>query len=426
MQVVIQCRLVGVVRAVHLVELGDAGLVHHSGVGQDGTHHVVLGELIVLGHLDAAQHVGDAGDTQPAHLLDVLIGHTQLVLHILLTLGGVEQAQQALAVLVVDGDGHIGVLHVVDPGDVLVADTLDAVAAEAVVQNGGALQCLTHGQLQVGIALLQQITGGHGAGGAGGEAGAGKVLTGLLHSLEQLGQRVAGDIVVPQGVAHLGELVEDHHGGIALQLPGLVEDLLDVGLAAGGGDDLTGDGLQPVKALLGHILGQDGHGLAGQQLGIEGAAAAVVAGGGPHGVVIGGVELAGHQTGGQAAEGCAHLMAAGGEPLAGHGDDAAGHAGQLAGDLHIVGDLLEQAAALLGLVVPGNAEQVDGVHVPQTGTAQLSLDLLGDQIGILHLCNGRDNDVVLLGLLDIVLQTYFVDGQIDHFFFSSCCLFASM
>jgi len=143
-------------------------------------------------------------------------------------------------------------------------------------------------------------------------------------------------------------------------------------------------------------------------------------------VVIGGIELTGHQTGSQAAEGSAHLMAAGGEPLAGHGHDAAGHAGQLAGDLHIVGDLLEQAAALLGLVVPGNTEQVNGVHVPQAGVAQLGLDLLGDQVGILHLRDGGDDDVVLLGLLDIMLQADFVDGQIDHFFFSSCCLFASM
>ena len=278
----------------------------------------------------------------------------------------------------------------------------------------------------MGIALLQQIAGGHGAGGAGGKAGAGKALAGLLDGLEQVGQRVAGDVVVPQGVAHLGELVEDHHGGILLQLPRLVEDLLDVGLAAGGGDDLTGDGLQPVKALLGHILGQNGHGLAGQQLGVERAAAAVVAGGGPHGLVPVHVELAGHQTGGQAAEGGAHLMAAGGEPLAGHGHDAAGYAGQLAGDLHIVGDLLEQAAALLGLVVPGNTEQVDGIHVPQAGMAQLGLDLLGDQVGVLHLRDGGDDDVVLLGLLDIMLQANLVDGQIDHFFFSSCCLFASM
>ena len=58
------------------------------------------------------------------------------------------------------------------------------------------------------------------------------------------------------------------------------------------------------------------------------SAAAVVTGGGPHGVMIGGVELTGHQAGSQAAEGSAHLVAAGGEPLAGHGNDAAGHAGR--------------------------------------------------------------------------------------------------
>ena len=43
----------------------------------------------------------------------------------------VEKAQQTLGILVVDGDGHVSVLHVVDPGDVLVADALNAVAAEA-------------------------------------------------------------------------------------------------------------------------------------------------------------------------------------------------------------------------------------------------------------------------------------------------------
>ena len=136
-------------------------------------------------------------------------------------------------------------------------------------------------------------------------------------------------------------------------------------------------------------------------------------------MVIGGVELTGDQAGSQAAEGGAHLMAAGGEPLAGHGDDAAGHAGELAGDLHIVGNRLEQAALLLGLVVPGDAEQVHGVHVPQSGVAELGLDLLGDQVGVLHLGDGGDNDVVLLSLLDIVLQAGLVDGQIDHVFFSS-------
>ena len=130
-------------------------------------------------------------------------------------------------------------------------------------------------------------------------------------------------------------------------------------------------------------------------------------------MVIGGIELTGHQAGSQAAEGGAHLVAAGGEPLTGHGNDAAGHAGELAGDLHIVGDRLEQTAGLLCLVVPGNAEQVDGIHIPQTGVAQLGLDLLGDQVGVLHLGDGGDDDVVLLGLLDVMRQTDFVDGQID-------------
>jgi hypothetical protein len=162
-------------------------------------------------------------------------------------------------------------------------------------------------------------------------------VAGALDGLEHVGQGVAGDIVVPQGVAHLGKLVEDHVLGILLELPGLVEDLLDVGLAARGGDDLPAMVLSQSKRSLDISCGQDGHGVAGQQLGVEGAAAAVVAGGGPDGLVIGGVELAGDQTGGQAAEGGAHLVAAGGEPLAHHGDDAAGHAGEGGGKFDIVG-----------------------------------------------------------------------------------------
>ena len=203
------------------------------------------------------------------------------------------------------------------------------------------------------------------------------------------------------------------HAGVFFELPGLVEDLLDVGLAAGGGDNLTRDGLEPVKALLGHILRQDGDGVAGQQLGVEGAAAAVVAGGGPYGVMIGGVELAGHKTRGQAAEGRADLVAAGGEPLAGHREDAAGHAGQLGRDLDIVGDLLVQPAELLRLVVPGNPEQVERIHIPQADVRELRLDRFGDQIGVLHLGDGRDDDVVLLGLLDVVRKAGLVDGKID-------------
>ena len=144
MQSVIRSGLMCVVCAVHLIQLLNAGLIHYGGVGKHSAYHVILGELIVLGHLNAAQHVGNAGDAQPAHLLHLLVAHAQLVLHVGLALCGVEQAQQTLGILIVDGNGHVGILHVVDPGDVLVADALDAVAAEAVIQNGGALQSLAH------------------------------------------------------------------------------------------------------------------------------------------------------------------------------------------------------------------------------------------------------------------------------------------
>ena len=135
-KVVVEAGLLGVVRAVHLVELLDAGLVHHGRVGQDGADNVVLAQLIVLGHLDAAEDICNAGDTEPRELFDKLVGELQLFLEILLPLGRIEEAQQALGILVVDGDGHVGVLDVVDPRNVLVADALDAVAAETVVENG--------------------------------------------------------------------------------------------------------------------------------------------------------------------------------------------------------------------------------------------------------------------------------------------------
>ena len=296
----------------------------------------------------------------------------------------------------------------------LVADALDAVAAEAVLQDGGALQGLAHGQLQGGIEVLQPVAGGEGAGGAGGEAGTGKVIAGALDGFKDVRQGVARHVVVPEGIAHLLELVEDHVLGVLLELVGLVEDLLDVGLAAGGGDDLAGDGAQPLKALLAHLGGEDGHALAGQELGVEGAAPAVVAGGGPDGLVIGGVKLAGDETGGKAAEGGAHLVAAGGEPLAHHGHDAAGHAGELRGELDVVGHGLIETAELLGLILPGDAEEVQGVDVPEADVFQLVLDLAGDGLGVLHLGDGGDDDVVLPGLLDVVLQAGLLDREIDH------------
>ena len=179
MQVVIQFRRLRSVRAVLLVELLDTGLVHDGRVGQDGDDDVVLGQLIELGHLDAAQDVGDAGNAHPRELLDLLVRQAE-ALEVLLAFLAVEQAEQSLGIFVVDVDDHVGVLDIVDPGDVLVADAFDAVAAEAVIKDGRALERFADGQLHAGIALLQKVARGHRAGGAGGEAGACQSLAGLL------------------------------------------------------------------------------------------------------------------------------------------------------------------------------------------------------------------------------------------------------
>ena len=52
----------------------------------------------------------------------------------------VEQAHELHRLLVVDGRNQVGVAHVVNPRHVLVADALDAVLAEAELQQGRALQ----------------------------------------------------------------------------------------------------------------------------------------------------------------------------------------------------------------------------------------------------------------------------------------------
>ena len=132
-------------------------------------------------------------------------------------------------------------------------------------------------------------------------------------------------------------------------------------------------------------------------LAAEGAAAAVVAGGRPHGVMIGGVELTGHQARSQAAERGAHLV---GSPWGTTcptwpGSGTARRTGWR-GSPHSSGCAGYRPPRLLGLVVPGNAEQVDGVDVPQAGMGQLFLDFLRDEIRILHLRDGRDDDVVFL------------------------------
>ncbi len=210
---------------------------------------------------------------------------------------------------------------------------------------------------------------------------------------------------MPEVVAELIELVEDHQvfSGFA-EFPAFIEDFFDVGLRTGGLDGLAGDAGQPFETFLAHFFRQDGDRFAGQQGGVISTAAAVVAGGGPNGFLLGGVELPRHKAGHQAAKRCADFMGAGGEPLAHEGDDPRRCSCQTLGDFEII-QPAEQAAAGFGFVVPGDAEQVPGVQVPQANAFKFVLNLVGDKAGVAHLREGGDNDIAFPNALNGSFQS---------------------
>ena len=85
---------------------------------------------------------------------------------------------------------------------------------------------------------------------------------------------------MPQVVLELLELVEDDDvcTALGIQLMALVEDFLDVGLAARGCDDFSCDCLELLESLLRHFGRKDCYALAAQKSAVVCSAAAVVAG----------------------------------------------------------------------------------------------------------------------------------------------------
>ena len=119
------------------------------------------------------------------------------------------------------------------------------------------LKSLAYGQFQMRIQFLQTIACGHRSRGTGCEAGTCETVSVFLDCFKHICECIAGDVIVPQRIAHLCELVEDHVLRILFQFIGLVEDLLDVTLATGGCDDFCTDLMQPVETLLAHLSRKD-------------------------------------------------------------------------------------------------------------------------------------------------------------------------
>ncbi len=59
----------------------------------------------------------------------------------------IEQAHDVDNIIVIDRGDHIGILDIVDPRHVLVANTFNAVCAKAVLQQGRALQSFAEPQI---------------------------------------------------------------------------------------------------------------------------------------------------------------------------------------------------------------------------------------------------------------------------------------
>jgi len=97
-------------------------------------------------------------------------------------------------------------------------------------------------------------------------------------------------------------------------------------------------------------------------------------------------------------------MCSSGEPLTHKSNDTCANTRQAGGEFQDVNAIV-QPATRFRLVFPGYAEQVERVQVPQADVFQLGFDLLGDETGVTHLCEGGDDDVLFPYSLQCPFQT---------------------
>ena len=285
-----------------------------------------------------------------------------------------------------------------DQRDVLVADPLDVVLAEAVAQHRRALDRLD-GDDQRAEALLEVVAGADRAGGSrrGDEGPEHQCRLLLAHRLEHALERGAGREVVGDVVPELRELVEDDVVRILGELMALVVDLLDVALGPRRPDDvarLDHPLLEPGEALAAHALGQDGDAVTAEQARDRDTAAAVVAGRRPDGAVGGGVEPPRDEARHQAAVGGQHLVGLDQrKPVAERQHDPRLDSGQLGRQDEVLGDVDEVRP--VGAVVPVHPEQVQRVRVVRPDAVERLSHRGRNQRGMGELREGRERDARL-------------------------------
>ena len=115
--------------------LVDLAGVHRRPVGRHRQDHIVGAEPVIAGRLDRREHIAQRGQSEVGQARDQSGVDAAPLDQVLAPLVGVEQGQQLVGMQVADRGDHVGVHHVVDVGHVLVADALDVVFAEAVVEQ---------------------------------------------------------------------------------------------------------------------------------------------------------------------------------------------------------------------------------------------------------------------------------------------------
>ena len=280
----------------------------------------------------------------------------------------------------------------------LVADALDVVLAETVVQHRRALQGFHRNDQRI-VLFLQVVSrpqrprrprrGDEGAQPQGG-------LTGL-ERLKEPPQRTPRHQVVNQVIPEFGELVEDDVLRIAPEFVALVVDLLDVALRPGRADDVLRIGhppFQPGEALPAHPLGQHGDAAAAHDPGDGYPAAGVVAGRGPDRPVRGRVELPGDDPRGQAPVRRQHLVRPDHREAITQRDD---DAGVYTGERLRQDDVLGQRDRLSppGAVAPVDPEEVERVRRVRLDAGQRRADLHRNLRGIRQFGEGGQHDLRL-------------------------------
>ena len=112
--------------------------------------------------LSAIIHAGDAKELQ---FVQSFLRYA-CAFQILETDRLVKETEDLLGIFIIDIHHQVGIFNIVDPGHMLVPDSLDPVGAEAVLQQGRTLQSFTYAQFCPGEDILDPVSGRHGARGA--------------------------------------------------------------------------------------------------------------------------------------------------------------------------------------------------------------------------------------------------------------------